>query len=136
MYISSDGTAARSFVLRPSYSVHQVSKMSSAKKVKVYQPKSLLELSKLKTRETYRFNWQVIIDSLPKILQLELLQEWLQCDEQLPSSDEERDRILQFFTDRYIRWESLSTEEFLYIMQHPEEVPDFAYQTNHCQYRK
>lgn len=106
--------------------------MSGAKKVKVHQPKSLFELSKLKTRDTYRFNWQVIINSLPKTIQLELLSDWLKCNEQLPSSDEELDRILEFFATRTIRWERLSTEEFLYIMQHPEEVPDFAFEKNHC----
>ena len=100
--------------------------------VKVHQPKSLYELAKLKTRELYRFNWQVIIDDLPRSIQNELLTDWLQCDEQMPSSDEEISHILAFFTHRYINWERLSTEEFLYIMQHPEDVPDFAFEKNHC----
>ncbi|QNL09583.1 hypothetical protein [Clinch densovirus 1] len=109
--------------------------MFSVKTNTVHQPKSLYEISKFKARETYRFNWQIIINSLPKIIQRELLTDWLKCDEQLPSSEDEIDTILQFFSNRIVNWEHLSTEEFLHIMQHPDEVPDFAFEKNHCHLR-
>lgn len=98
---------------------------------KKYQPKSLYELSKLKVRETYRYDWKHVKDSLPKTVYVELLEDWLKCEEELPESDDDYERVINYFSNKSINWRELTDEEFVYVMRHPNEVPEFAYEKNH-----
>lgn len=99
----------------------------------VNQPKSLYNLCIDRSKEVFRFNWQVVIDNLPKLISDELLRSWLQCTEAMETSDSDMSEILQFFANNTIDWENLSLDDFLMLMQHPEdEVPEFAFEKNHC----
>ena len=61
---------------------------------KLYQPKSLRDLAKRRIQEVYKNNWEQT-KVLPTTLQHELLLAWLRCDETIPESNNELEKILQ-----------------------------------------
>lgn len=96
----------------------------------MYSPKTLYALAKKTVRNVYKNHWNET-KVLPKSIQRELLKDWLRCDETLPESGDELDKIVERMEDG---WESLlpmCPAIFIHLMRLPNEVPPFAYERNH-----
>lgn len=97
---------------------------------KLYQPKSLRDLAKRRIQEVYKNNWEQT-KVLPTTLQHELLLAWLRCDETIPESNNELEKILKTMEDGWESMKPITSTMFLYLMRLPDEVPPFAADKNH-----
>lgn len=97
---------------------------------KMYEPKSLYDISKKRVQEVYKNHWDQT-KVLPKQIQHELLLAWLRCDETIPESDEDLEKIVKAMEDGWESIKPFTPKMFLYLMRLPDEVPPFAYERNH-----
>lgn len=96
-------------------------------------PISLFEQCKRKVRQVFRFNWKPITVKLPELIQEELLRDWITMGKALPNGRDDIERIFEYFHEKTIKWDELSSDDFIMIMQLPEdEIPEFAWMENHC----
>lgn len=99
-------------------------------KHKIYQPKSLYDISKKRIQEVYKNHWDQTKE-LPKHIQHELLLAWLRCDETIPESDEDLEDIVKAMEDGWESMMPITPKMFLYLMRLPDEIPPFANERNH-----
>lgn len=100
-------------------------------KKKTYNPKSLRQLSKTAVQIAYKHNWNCVKD-IPRTLQMELLSEWLQCDETIPVSDEDLDKIEDVVSRGWKGMRPWGPQTFVYLMMLPDDtIPSFADHDNH-----
>lgn len=97
---------------------------------KIYQPKTLRDIAKTRVRDVYRNHWNET-KILPTSLQHELLLAWLRCDESMPESDEDLERITAAMEDGWESMKPIGPKMFLYLMRLPDAVPPFAQERNH-----
>lgn len=93
---------------------------------------SLFNLTKNKVKKVYQNHWSET-NCLPKILQKDLLEEWLRCDEVCPELMMPDPALMLCCSS----WEELlpiCPQTFVYLMCHPPEVPSFVFEKNHIIY--
>lgn len=98
-----------------------------------FNPKPLRRLAMNAVQRVYKHNWSLVND-IPKTLQDELLEEWLQCDESVPVTDEDLGRVQRFVKNRWQEMRPWCPQVFVYLMMLPNEVPSFADEDNHIIY--
>lgn len=92
---------------------------------KMCSPITLFNLAKKKIMSVYKDHWTET-NVLPKVIQRDLLEEWLKCDELLSLEP------ATLFAD--MKWHQLqpiTPQVFIWLMTHPQEVPYFANEHNH-----
>lgn len=97
---------------------------------KVYQPKTLYDISKRRVQEVFKNNWDQTKE-LPTSIQHDLLLAWLRCDETIPESEEELEKIVAAMEDGWESMKPINPRMFLFLMRLPNEVPPFAMERNH-----
>lgn len=96
----------------------------------MYQPKTLYDICKHRVQVVYKNNWDET-KILPQSVQHELLLSWLRCEETVPESDEDIEKILENMKDGWEAMKPISPLMFLYLMRLPDEIPPFANYRNH-----
>lgn len=91
---------------------------------------TLYNMAKQGVKMVYKNNWAET-KVLPTQIQHELLISWLQCDETIPESDEDLERIVKAMEDGWESMKPIGPTMFLYLMRLPDEVPPFAHERNH-----
>lgn len=84
-------------------------------------------------QNVYKHHWH-LVNELPKTLQEELLEAWLQCDESIPVSDDDLEKVESVISRGWKGMRPWCPQVFVYIMMLPNEVPSFAYDDNHLIY--
>lgn len=98
-----------------------------------FNPKPLREIAMKAVQNVYKHNWDLIND-IPKTLQQELLESWLKCDESIPVSDEDLDKVEEVVSKGWRGMRPWCPQNFVYIMMLPNEIPSFAFEDNHLIY--
>lgn len=112
--------------------------LETRKTKKTFSAPSLYEIAKLKVRETYRKHWNEV-KCLPKVIQEELLVDWLQCGETFPLSDSDEEDVKETIeNERPFHPERIypvSVNCFIALMSHPWEVPEFVDDWAHVHFK-
>lgn len=93
-------------------------------------PKSLRSLSMNAVQRVYKHHWH-LVNELPKTLQEELLESWLQCNESVPINDSDLEKVEDAISRGWKGMRPWCPQAFVYIMMLPNEIPSFAYEDNH-----
>lgn len=91
---------------------------------------TLYNMAKHGVKMVYKNNWSET-KVLPTQIQHELLVSWLQCDETIPESDEDLEKILKSMESGWEAMKPISHTMFLYLMRLPDQIPPFAHERNH-----
>lgn len=91
---------------------------------------TLYNMAKHGVKTVYKNNWNET-KILPTQIQHELLISWLRCEETIPESDEDLERIVQTMENGWESMKPIGPIMFLNLMRLPDEVPPFAYERNH-----
>lgn len=91
---------------------------------------TLYNMAKHGVKMIYKNHWNET-KVLPTQIQHELLVSWLKCDETIPESDEDIERILRRCAGGWESLKPVTPTIFLYLMRLPDGVPPFAYERNH-----
>lgn len=94
------------------------------------QDATLYNMAKHGVKTVYKNNWNAT-KVLPTQIQHELLISWLRCDETIPDSDEDLERIVKSMEDGWESMKPIGPSMFLNLMRLPDKVPPFAYERNH-----
>lgn len=98
-----------------------------------FNPKSLRALSMNAVQRVYKHHWH-LVNAIPKTLQEELLESWLQCDESVPVNDADLEKVEAVVSKGWRGMRPWCPQVFVYIMMLPNEVPSFAFEDNHLIY--
>lgn len=91
---------------------------------------TLYNMAKHGIKMIYKNNWNET-KVLPTQIQHELLVSWLRCEETIPDSDDDLERIIKSMEDGWESMKPISPSMFLSLMRLPDEVPPFAHERNH-----
>lgn len=100
---------------------------------KIYNPKSLFDLSCTSVQKTYQHHWNEV-NILPVFLQHLLLRRWLQCEESIPIEDDWGDEVCGRLKDEWADMLPICNQTFVDLMSHPICVPRFADDRNHIHF--
>ncbi|QHY93491.1 non-structural protein [Ambidensovirus_Croatia_17_S17] len=95
-----------------------------------FNPKSLRSLAMNAVQRVYKHDWHLVRE-IPKSLQEELLEAWLQCEESVPVSDDDLEKVEAVVCRGWKGMRPWSPQVFVYIMMLPNELPCFAFEDNH-----
>lgn len=91
---------------------------------------TLYNMAKQGVKMVYKNHWNET-KVLPTQIQHELLVSWLQCNETIPESDEDIERMVKAMENGWESMKPIGPTMFLYLMRLPNEVPPFAHDRNH-----
>lgn len=91
---------------------------------------TLYNMAKKGVKTIYKNNWNET-RVLPTQIQHELLISWLQCDETIPESDEDIEKMVSSMEHGWEKMKPIGPTMFLYLMRLPNEIPPFANERNH-----
>lgn len=108
----------------------KITKVNGVKHYQLTKESTLYNMARKGVKMVYKNNWNET-KVLPKRLQQDMLISWLQCDESIPESDDDLERITRAMEDGWESMKPIWPAMFLNLMRLPNGVPPFAYERNH-----
>lgn len=99
----------------------------------MFHPRPLRALAMNAVQRVYKHHWNAVT-VLPKSLQEELLEAWLKCEDKVPVSDDDLEKVESVVARGWKGMQPWCPQVFVYIMMLPNEVPSFADEDNHLIY--
>lgn len=117
------------------YGVHSVrSTKTNAITHELTHTSTLYNMAKFGVMQVYKNHWEET-RVLPELIQTDLLRTWLTCEETIPESDEDIERINEAVPDGWdpngwAEWLPVTIDKYLTLMRLPDEVPPFVAEFN------